>query len=54
VLRGLGIDQRLCTAFPAGHREAALPAAIASGLMFFACLTLYVFVDRLNREGRRQ
>ena len=40
--------------FLAGHRESALPAAIASGLMFLACLALYLFVDRLDREARRQ
>ena len=32
----------------AGHREAALPGAIASGLIFAACGALYVFVRRLE------
>ena len=39
--------------FLAGHREAALPAAIASGLMFAACLGLYLFVDRVDAEVRQ-
>ncbi|MBZ5604735.1 MAG: hypothetical protein LAO79_20750 [Acidobacteriia bacterium] len=33
----------------AGHRDAAIPGAIASGLLFAACLTLYRFVVRLER-----
>jgi hypothetical protein len=41
-------------AFLAGHRESALPAAIVSGLIFVACLGLYVFVDRLDAEARKQ
>ena len=40
--------------FLAGHRETALPAALASGLMFLACLGLYLFVNRLDQEARRQ
>jgi hypothetical protein len=39
-------------AFLAGHRETALPAAIISGLIFLACLGLYIFVDRLDAETR--
>lgn len=39
-------------AFLAGHRETALPAAILSGLLFFACLGLYLFVDRVDAEVR--
>ncbi|HLW76837.1 MAG TPA: DUF6755 family protein [Bryobacteraceae bacterium] len=38
----------------AGHREVAIPGAIASGLLFAACLTLYRFVTRLERRGRDQ
>ena len=38
--------------FLAGHREAALPAAIVSGLIFVACLGLYLFVDRVDAEVR--
>lgn len=37
----------------AGHREAALPGAILSGLIFLACLGLYLFVDRIDSEVRR-
>jgi len=39
--------------FLAGHREAAIPAAIISGLLFFACLGLYLFVDRIDTEIRK-
>src|SRR5437879_8353210 len=37
----------------AGHREAALPGAIISGLLFLACLGLYLFVDRIDSEVRK-
>lgn len=37
----------------AGHREAAVPGAIISGLLFAACLALYRFVDRIDSEVRR-
>src|SRR5260370_5132097 len=37
----------------AGHREAALPGAIISGILFAACLGLYRFVDRIDSEIRR-
>lgn len=40
--------------FLASHRETALPAAMVSGVMFLACLVLYILVDRLDREARRQ
>ena len=36
----------------AGHREAAIPGAIISGLLFLACLGLYVFVGRIDSEVR--
>lgn len=39
--------------FLAGHREAALPAAIVSGLLFAACLGFYLFVDRVDAEVRQ-
>ena len=39
--------------FLAGHREAALPGAIISGVLFLACLALYLFVDRIDSEVRR-
>jgi len=37
----------------AGHREAALPGAIISAILFAACLALYRFVDRLDSQVRR-
>lgn len=40
--------------FLAGHREAALPAAIISGLIFVCCAGLYLFVDRVDADVRRQ
>ena len=39
--------------FLAGHREAALPAAIVSGLLFATCLGLYLFVDRVDAKVRK-
>ncbi len=40
--------------FLAGHAEASLPAAIFSGLLFGGCLALYLFVDRVDQDSRRQ
>ena len=37
----------------AGYREAALPGAIISAILFAACLALYRFVDRIDSEVRR-
>ena len=37
----------------AGHREAAVPGAIISGLLFAACIGLYRFVDRIDSDVRR-
>ena len=37
----------------AGHSEAAVPGAIISGILFLACLGLYMFVDRVDSEIRR-
>ena len=37
----------------AGHHEAAVPGAIISGILFLACLGLYLFVDRIDSEVRR-
>ena len=37
----------------AGHREAALPGAIISGIIFLACVGLYLFVDRIDAEVRK-
>jgi hypothetical protein len=39
--------------FLAGHREAAIPGAIISGLLFLACAGLYLFVDRIDSEVRK-
>ena len=36
----------------AGHHETALPAAIASGVLFLACLGLFLFVEALDAEVR--
>lgn len=38
--------------FLAGYHEAALPAAIASGILFVTCLGLYRFVERLDADAR--
>ncbi len=40
--------------FLAGYRETVLPAAIVSGLIFAACVGLYLFVDRLDFEHRER
>ena len=37
----------------AGHRDAALPGAIISGILFAACLGLYRFVERIDSEVRK-
>ncbi len=36
----------------AGHRDAAIPGAIISGILFAACVALYRFVDRIDSEVR--
>lgn len=38
-------------AFLAGHRDAALPGAITSGILFAATVGLYWFVQRIDRAG---
>ncbi len=40
-------------AFLAGRREAVIPGAVISGILFAACLALYLFVDRVDSEIRR-
>jgi len=40
--------------FLAGHHEGALPAAIVSGVLFLACIGLYLFVEGVDREERRR
>jgi len=37
-------------AFLAGHREAALPGAVLSLLLFGVCFGLYLFIERLDRS----
>jgi hypothetical protein len=37
----------------AGYRAAAVPGAIISGVLFLACLGLYLFVTRIDAEVRR-
>lgn len=37
----------------AGHHEAALPAAIISGVLFLICGALYIFVIRIDSEARQ-
>jgi hypothetical protein len=39
--------------FLAGHRETVVPAALISGLLFLACMGIYLLVDRLDRETRK-
>ena len=41
-------------AYLAGHRDASLPGAIVSALLFLCCLGLYLFVDRVDSEERRR
>jgi len=36
-----------------GHREAAVAGAIISGILFAACLGLYLFVQRIDSEVRK-
>jgi len=40
-------------AYLGGHREAAVPGAIISSILFLACLGLYLFVDRIDAEVRK-
>lgn len=40
--------------FLAGHRETALPAALISGVLFLACLGIYLMVNRLDRDARKE
>ena len=38
----------------AGRRAAALPAAIISAAIFACCFGLYLFVERIDREVRKE
>ncbi len=40
--------------FLAVFRETALPAAVVSGLIFAACIGLYLFIDRVDFEHRQR
>jgi len=37
----------------AGHRDAAVPGAIISLILFGACFALYRFIDRVDSEVRK-
>lgn len=37
----------------AGHRDAAVPGAIISAILFAACFALYRLVDRIDSEVRK-
>ncbi|MFN7997561.1 MAG: DUF6755 family protein [Bryobacteraceae bacterium] len=39
--------------FLAGHKDAALPGAVISGILFAACIGLYLFVDRIDSDVRK-
>jgi hypothetical protein len=39
-------------AFPAGHSETALPAAIFSGVLFLCCVALTLFASGIDRNAR--
>ena len=39
-------------AYLAGHREAALPAAIVSGILFLICFGLFLMINNLDRNVR--
>jgi hypothetical protein len=39
-------------AFLAGHRETALPGAIASGVLLGLCTAIYAFIRGVDRDAR--
>jgi hypothetical protein len=39
--------------FLAGYKETALPGAIVSGLIFAACIGLYLLIERIDFEQRK-
>jgi predicted Co/Zn/Cd cation transporter (cation efflux family) len=41
-------------AFLGGHREAALPAAVVSGVIVLGCVGLTLFVNRGDQAARRR
>jgi predicted Co/Zn/Cd cation transporter (cation efflux family) len=38
----------------AGHRETALAGAIISGMIFFVCFSIYLFIERMDNEVRQR
>jgi predicted Co/Zn/Cd cation transporter (cation efflux family) len=36
----------------AGHHQTAVPGAILSGVLFCGCLALFLFVKRLEKQGK--
>lgn len=40
-------------AYLAGNPDAAVPAAIFSGLIFLCCFVLYGFIERVDQDVRR-
>ena len=40
-------------AFLAGHREVAIPGAVASGSLFLMCAALYRFIVRLEHRSAK-
>jgi hypothetical protein len=41
-------------AYLSGHHDSALPAAVVSGILFALCLLLFLFIRRVDREGRNR
>jgi hypothetical protein len=41
-------------AFLAGHAGPVIPAAVFSGLLFFACATLNAFVARIDQGSKER
>lgn len=39
--------------FLAGHREGVVPAAVVSAVLLAACVGLYLFIEKVDREVRR-
>ena len=40
--------------FLAGHAEAAVAGALISGILFLACFGLYLFIDLIDSEIRKE
>ncbi|HEX9296558.1 MAG TPA: DUF6755 family protein [Polyangiaceae bacterium] len=52
ALAGIWLLTASLESYLAGHDEAALPGAIVSGVLFAACVALYLFVVRVDAERR--